>query len=123
LTAAFVSITYGQLAGLAAAALAGCSASGRSRSRETSFRGLVPAYAILVGGTAFVGFIEPSPPLRGLLLAANAPLALWAFAAGPLSRLRGFAAVTARTVAVLVPLTLALILVILGQGSGDGSGY
>ena len=71
-TAAFVSVTYGQLAGIAAAGLAGCLASDLSRTRTASFRGLVPAYAVLVAGTAFVGFIEPTPPLPGILVAACA---------------------------------------------------
>ena len=50
-----------------------------------------------------------------LLLTPLLPLALWACAIGPLTRLRGINAVAAQTVAVLVPLVLALILVILQQ--------
>ena len=63
--AAFVSLTYATLAGLAAAALAGtCLASWR-RSDPLEIRGLIPAYAIVVGGAAFVAEISPSAALAG----------------------------------------------------------
>jgi hypothetical protein len=129
LVTAEVSMLYGQLVAVAVAALAGCTvATLRTRSVSehtlapsasegsplpplaTSLRGLAPVYAVLVGGLAFVGAIEPTPPLWHIMLAPAAPLALWLFAAGPLGRLPGKWATAAQIAAVLVPLALALAL-------------
>ena len=32
---------------------------------------------LIVGGSAFIGYIEPQPPLIGLMVVAMSPLALW----------------------------------------------
>ena len=74
--AALLSIRFGQLAGLATSALAGCMASSYLNSRSTT-RPLIPGYATLVGGLAYTGYIEPDPTLPALLLISAAPLALW----------------------------------------------
>lgn len=79
LLAALLSIRFGQLAGLATSALAGCIAASFLNPQSTS-RGLIPGYAVLLGGLAYVGCVEPVPPLPALLLIPAAPLALWLLA-------------------------------------------
>jgi hypothetical protein len=51
---------------------------------ELAIRALLPAATIVVGGAAFVGSIEPQPPLYGLLALPAAPLGLGLSAPGPL---------------------------------------
>ncbi len=126
-----VSLTYGQVAAIAAAALAGCflmslwskltrrASEGSAAQLPTTIRGLIPVFIVLVGGLAFVGTIEPSPPLPAILLAPAAPLMLWLFAAGPLSRLKGLSAVAAQVTTVIVPLLIALAIVIVGGEQGE----
>jgi hypothetical protein len=75
LLAALLSIRFGQLAGLATSALAGC-----FLNPQASSRGWIPGYAVLIGGLAYVGCVEPVPPLPVLLLIPPAPLAVWFFA-------------------------------------------
>jgi hypothetical protein len=75
--AAFVSLKYAQLAGLAAASLVGCSAAALFLRQHAEPRSVMPVFAVLVGGSAFTGYIDPQPPLTGLLLLPAAPLALW----------------------------------------------
>jgi hypothetical protein len=118
------SLKYGQVAAIAAAALVGClmatllpkltrrASEGPSEWLDPSIRGLVPVFAILVGGLAFVGTIDPSPPMPVMLVAPAAPLMLWLFAAGPLARLNGPPAIAAQTAAVLLPLALAIAWVV-----------
>ena len=74
LIAAFVSLTYAQFAVGSAAALAGCAFAARL-SNTSTVRGVGLAYALVVGGWAFVGCIEPREPLLGILIAPVAPLA------------------------------------------------
>lgn len=83
--ATFVSFTYGQLAGLAAASFAGLAAAGRETGRSGSALG--PAYAVLVVGAAYIASVEPVPPAPGPLIAAFAPLSLGL--AAPIGRLLG----------------------------------
>lgn len=114
------SFQYGQIAALPAAALAGCfGASFFIANRVLAIRGLLPVFAVLVGGMAFVGTIEPTMPMPIFLVAPAAPLMLWLFAAGPLGRLQGISAGTAQTIAVLVPLIIALVIVALGNGEEE----
>ena len=120
LIAAGVSIKYGQVAALAAAALAGCfGASFYTANRAVAIRGLIPVFVVLVGGLAFVGVIEPTPPLPIILVAPAAPLMLWLFAAGPLAHLKGLPAIAAQSAAVLLPLGIAIAWVAL-TGEKDG---
>jgi len=107
LIAGFVSVTYAQIAGIAAAALIGVWVATLFSSGAASVRGLSLAYSVTVGGWAFIGCIEPQQPAFGLLLAPIAPLSLWFCVCGPLSRLRGRAAATIQTVLVLIHLTIA----------------
>ena len=112
LIAAFVSVSYGRIAGVAAAATFGSLVtSGLHNDDENT--GLLPAYVVVVGGAAFVGCVEPQPPLIGILCLPATPLALWVFMLRPLNRLEGVAASAARTTTVLVPLAIAVIWVVI----------
>ncbi|MCH7863259.1 MAG: hypothetical protein IH998_16740, partial [Proteobacteria bacterium] len=89
--AVFVSLTFGQLAGIAATAMAGCTIAAFRVGGPTLTRAVIPAFAVLVGGSLFVGSIEPDPALHGFLLVPAAPLGLWTCLRGPLARHRGVA--------------------------------
>jgi hypothetical protein len=89
------------------AALAGCWIAACLSKKAATARGLALAYAVTVGGWAFVGCIDPQEPIVGLLFAPLAPLALWCCVAGPLARLRGAASVAVSTAIVLAVLALA----------------
>jgi hypothetical protein len=89
LLGAEVSLMFGQLTGIAAAALGGACVCGFLTGPNGAARGAIPVYVVLVGGLAYVGAIEPEQPVLGILLAAAAPLSLWGLAAGPGARLSG----------------------------------
>ncbi len=114
LLAVAVSVKFGQLAGIATAALAGCWASSFFGAQAVSPRGMIPVFVVLVGGLAFVGCIEPQQPMFGMLLAPAAPLTLWAFTRGPLARLGGKQAAAAQMAIVLTPLAVAACWVLIG---------
>lgn len=61
---------------------------------------LIPVFVVLVGGIAFVGAIELSPPRWLLLFAPAAPLMLWLFVRGPLAKLQGTSAAIAQIAVV-----------------------
>jgi hypothetical protein len=71
-------VRYGQLAGMAAAVLFGCGvAVAISRPVDAvPGNGLPPLFAVLVGGSAYVGCVEPEPPRWWLLLLPALPLVL-----------------------------------------------
>lgn len=120
LLAALLSIVYGQVAGIAVAALAGRTAAAYFERGPTSLRGLGLAYAVLFGGWAFVGCVEQQEPLHLLLLLVPAaPLALWCCVYGPLSRLRGFAAVGIQTALVILVLVIVAALLARERGESD----
>ena len=109
--AVFVSVKFGQIAGIAAAAVAGNAAtSGRHRDKIVWARGLLPALVVLLGGIAFVGYVELEPPQTGLLLLPLAPLMLWTCVWGPLARLTGMAAAATQTAVVSTVILVALVL-------------
>jgi hypothetical protein len=108
--AAGISLKYGQIAGIAAAALGGLLL---ARQPPLATRGLILCFMVLVGSIAFVGCIEPQQPRFALILMPLAPLALWLFAFGPLAKLPGKTAGVTQTFAVLVPLIGALAIVLL----------
>lgn len=118
LVAVFVSLTFGQLAGIAAAAMAGCTVATSRVGDPTLTRAVIPAFVVVVGGLLFVGSIEPDPALHGFLLVPAAPLGLWMCARGPFARHRGVAGGAIGLVGVLVLLVIACILVALGESSG-----
>jgi hypothetical protein len=112
LIAASVSVTYAGPSGAAATALAGCLGAAYYWPSVPAVRALSLGYAVVVGGWAYIGCIEPQQPLVGLLLAPLAPLALWCCALGPLARLRGPTAAAVQIVSVMVPLALSAALVL-----------
>ena len=107
-TAYAVSAKYGQVTGVATAAVLGCWLAVPMFDSVRYARGLSPSFGILVGGLAFVGCIEPNPPLLALLLLPATPLGLWSFSAGPLSRLRGMSALAAHAAAIVLPVGLVV---------------
>jgi hypothetical protein len=114
--AAFIHVmTYAQFAAAAGAALVGCSAAARFLNAE-SVRGLGLAYAVIVGGWAFILCIELQPANPGILIAPAAPFALLLCARGRLAQLRGWAAVGVQFALVLVILLLAGALVLMKAG-------
>ncbi|MEX0717217.1 MAG: hypothetical protein WD066_11545 [Planctomycetaceae bacterium] len=104
------SVSLARAAGLSACALGGIAAAFGRRATAMELRGLVPAFATIVGGMAFAGCIEPTEPLFALLLIPAAPLALWFLAWGPL---RG--SVTTR--ATLARGTLFVLALIVGAAA------
>jgi hypothetical protein len=112
MTAVEVSLTYGCVAAIAAAALIGCSAvifvPNHHCSPATIARSLVPAFVIAGGGATFVGFVEPQPPLIPLLALPAAPLALWACTGQRVHHLHGVAATILQVAAVLLPLLMTM---------------
>ena len=103
-------------AALGGCSIAACSPRGESESAESSraaaSRSLIPIFAVLIGGLAYVGTIDP---LKGavpvILLAPVAPLVLWLFAAGPLAKLQGWQAAILQICAIALPLGIALAVV------------
>lgn len=117
-----ITAKVGLIAVAAAAALAGCALANSiprkdierdEAARALASRSLIPLFAVLFGGLAFVGAIEPDPPLPILLIAPAAPLTLWIFAAGPLAKLQGWKSLTFQATTVLLPLGIALAIVVL----------
>ena len=59
-----VSMKFGALGGILAFAIAGgCAGLTRFDQPAAAIRGCIPVIAVLAGGLAFVGTIEPSPPM------------------------------------------------------------
>ena len=115
LIAVGVSVKIGSIAAAAAGGIGGCAAAAlltltksSEASRASASRSLVPIFAVLIGGLAFIGTIEPQKPLPIILLAPAAPLVLWLFAAGPLAKLQGWKSAVLQVAAVLLPLIVAL---------------
>jgi hypothetical protein len=101
------------------ALLARSESSAETDPRATALRGLIPVYAMLIGGLAFIGTIELDPPQPTLLLAPAAPLVLWIFAFGPLAKLPGWKAATLQAAAVLVPLAILLAWIALADSGSE----
>jgi hypothetical protein len=74
-----VSLRFAQLAAITAGALAGCWVAQflGARSSETSIRGLIPVFAVLVGGVSFIACVEPDPHATLLLALPFTPLFAW----------------------------------------------
>jgi hypothetical protein len=106
-----VSARIGIVAVVAAAATAGCWFTAwflPTASIPTATRGLIPAFAVLVGGLSYAGAIEVQPLRPYMFVPATAPLLLWLFAAGPLARLKGWPSAIAQTAVVALPPIAAL---------------
>jgi hypothetical protein len=83
-----VSARTGRVAAIAAAAAAGgLVATLITKHSPRNTRSLLPIYTVLVGGAAYAGVMEYTPPHPLPLLPPAAPLVLWMFAWGPLARL------------------------------------
>jgi hypothetical protein len=116
LAASEVSLRIGEIGLRVAAALGSCwSASWLFRLDDKSQQdrwplftmAIIPVYAVLAGGSAFVAAIEVPPTKYLLLLAPAAPLTLWLFAAGPLAKLNGLVAIAMQSLVVIaVPVAL-----------------
>lgn len=108
-----VSVVYGAHACLAAAAVSGVwlAASSGFVGRTPGGAGFV--YALLAGGWAFVGCIEPRQPLFAVMLMPLAPLAMELRASGPLSRVRGGAGVLVETGVVVAVLAVAAVMALM----------
>ena len=83
------------------------------RHNENNLRGLIPVYCVLIGGCAFVGFVEPEPPQIGILVIPAAPLALWACVIGPLAKTSGWRAVAIQATMVLTPIIVGIVWVVM----------
>jgi len=101
-----VSAKLGEMTSLGAAALVAC-AIGCWIDRTVDATGMIPACVILIGGSTFVGHIDPSVPLRGMLLIPFAPLALYVGMLGPIARLRPWQRIAAQLAGVAVVLGAA----------------
>lgn len=125
LIAALLSISYAQVAGITVAALAGRTIAAYFDRGRNSLRGLGLVYAVLAGGWAFIGCIERQEPRHLLLLLVPAaPLTLWCCVRGPLSRLRGFAAVGVQTGLVVLVLVITAALLARERDEGaEADGY
>lgn len=115
LIAVGVSVKIGSIAAVAAGGAGGCAIAtllaltNSEVARASASRSLLPVFAVLIGGLAFIGTIEPQKPLPIILLAPAAPLMLWLFAAGPLAKLQGWKLAAFQIAVVLLPLIAALI--------------
>jgi hypothetical protein len=107
LVAAFVSVRFGLLGIIAAAALGGaCVATIRNRD-EVILRALLPAQVVVLGGVMLAAQVNVGLPSAALTLVPIAPLALWLCEKGPLSHMRGKWGYIVRFGAVCLPLAIA----------------
>ena len=83
----FYSVSYAGLVGVSAAALVGCWLSSFGKRQHNCLAALGLAYSVNVGGWAFVAWVNPRPPLLGMLIVPLAPLAFWCCGLQPVSRL------------------------------------
>jgi hypothetical protein len=113
LLVAEISMTFGQLGLAAAAGLGGAWAASCFSNSPVLARSVIPAFAVVTGGLAYIGCIGCTPPLLALLLVPAAPLCLFAFAYGPLSRLRGVAGGALQTAMVMALPIIAVAWIVL----------
>jgi hypothetical protein len=106
------SLRFAQIAGAGAGSLAGLAIVARWGREVDSLQGVAMGFVILIWGSLLVGRVNSfsSVPLASYVLLPLAPLSLWLFARGPLSRLEG----AKRTlIAISLPLAIAGCAVIL----------
>ena len=108
--AASVSVKYGLIAGVVAAALGGTwlATFWNVKALAGIAHGAILPFAFVAGGAAYIGAIDQDTPRYAFLLLPLAPLMLWCFAAGPLSRLQGI-----RRAAAEIGLVLATAAVVI----------
>lgn len=102
------SLVSGRLAGVLAAALAGCAVLAAWDPRPALARGGVAAAAVALASLLLVGHVYSSTPALAAILLALAPLAAWIVRVGPLRRLTGWKAALTATAAALVTVGLAV---------------
>jgi hypothetical protein len=105
--AAQISLKFGQLGVIVAAAMLGCALGSLGTQGKSLARALLPAYAVSVGGLMLAGHLELFTPNYVLLAIPLMPLALWTCAAGPLARVEGKAGLAVQFAVVLIPLATA----------------
>jgi hypothetical protein len=78
-TGAMVSLRLAQLAAIAAGAFAAATLADVwiAKASDRSLRSLAIVFTILIGGTAWLAFVEPDPPQSLSLIAPVLPLILW----------------------------------------------
>jgi hypothetical protein len=106
---AAISVTYGRVAVIGVGGIAGCWLASFIGPKAGAVRGFSFVYAVVVGGWAFVGCIEPQPPQQpavGFLLAAMAPATQWLCVKRPMGRREGVAAIVVQLLVVLAVLGL-----------------
>jgi hypothetical protein len=106
--AAQISLKFGQLALVVAAALLGCTLGSLATQGASLARALLPSYSVTVGGLMLVGHLELFTPNYVLLAVPLLPLALWLCAWGPLARIEGKPGVVLHFAVVLLPLAAAV---------------
>lgn len=122
-TAIAVSLRFGQVTTILAASLFGLAAMVRldpSLKQRILPQTLLPWYAVLVGGMAYVAYVNPSPRLPGFILMPLAPMALYLCHKGPLDSKMpgtGWARFMAEWGLVLIPLILAAAWVLVTTAS------
>jgi hypothetical protein len=81
-----VSMKLGQLAAIGAGGLAGAWIAGllRAKRGDLPAHSVIPVFAVLVGGVAWIACVEPDPAKASLLVIPLFPLVLWLVA--PMSR-------------------------------------
>jgi hypothetical protein len=116
-SAVFFSMQFGQMAGIAAAALGGCTVCTFFARDENIARGISLPFAVVMGGLAFVNYIDSSWNAVGILIIPAAPLGALACLFGPLARAAGVRGGMAMAAALVVPLLVALALLYWGESS------
>ncbi len=111
--AAFISLRYGRVSAVAGTAVVGCCVATFFQKDQLTMRGVMPIYAVLIGGLAFVGFVEPETPLFGVLVMPAAPLTLWVVGWLPFLKSKERTLIAVQTTAVLVTLVIGISLTFL----------
>ncbi len=108
-----LSLTFGALGGALFATLAGCWLVLLLRKQKEFVASALPVYAVILGGLMLAGWLNVNSfpnarPLRiSMALIPAAPLVLWLFEFGPLSRLKGIKSTVAQVAAVVLALVAA----------------
>jgi hypothetical protein len=78
-TGAAVAVRFGQLAAIAAGGLAGTWIAGllSAKRGDLPVLSVIPVFAVVVGGVAWIACVEPEPAMAGLLVIPLLPLGIW----------------------------------------------
>jgi len=108
---ATVSLVNGQVALIAFGAAAGYVATFWRSATPPRPLGVALVYAMLAGGWAFFGTVQPNPAKWGLLLAPFAPAMLWLSLVKPVAQLQGKALVAAQAALVFAAVAASAAIV------------